>query len=145
MKKSFSAVTLASGLIAGNVAIAAAPSIHVSSNSIKDGQAISEKFAYCAPDGKGKTKNVANISPQLSWSGVPKETKSFAVVVVDPDVPAKFDDANKEGKIIASDFPRQNFYHWVLINIPASVTEIAEGKGKDLSLGTALVNDFAGE
>lgn len=145
MKRSvITAVALFSCLTVGGVAMAAVPSINVTSASLKGGGAIDEKFAYCAPDGKGKTKKAANISPQLSWSGAPKETKSFAVVVVDPDVPAKFDDANKDGKIIAKDFPRQNFYHWVLVNIPANVTEIAEGKGKDFSLGAALVNDYAG-
>lgn len=88
-------------------------------------------------------KNAGNVSPELAWSGALKETRSFAVVTVDPDVPAKFDDANKEGKTIAEDFPRQNFYHWVLLNIPADVSEIPEGKGKDFDKGTSMVNDFA--
>lgn len=118
-------------------------SLTVTSTSIENNKPIAEKFAFCAPDGKGKTKNADNISPQLTWKGAPKETKSFALVAVDPDVPAKFDDANKDGKIIAEDFPRQNFYHWVLVNIPANVTEIAEGKGKDLNIATPLINDFA--
>lgn len=117
--------------------------ITVTSTSIKNGESISEKFAFCMLDGKGKTKDGGNISPQLSWSGAPKETKSFAVVAVDPDVPAKFDDANKDGKIIAEDFPRQNFYHWILADVPTNITEIPEGKGKNFDSGVAMINDFA--
>lgn len=115
----------------------------ITSTSIENNKPIAEKFSFCAPDGKGKTKNAGNISPQLSWSGAPKETKSFAIVAVDPDVPTKFDDANKEGKIIAEDFPRQNFYHWVLVDIPTNITEIPEGKGKGFTSGIATINDFA--
>lgn len=95
------------------------------------------------PDGSGKTTNSDNISPEISWSGAPAGTKSYAIVVVDPDVPAKFDDANKPGKTIDANFPRQNFYHWVLLNIPANINKIEEGKGKDAKLGNTLVNDFA--
>lgn len=127
-----------------NSAKAETADIIVTSTGIENNKPIAEKFAYCAPDGKGKTKKGGNISPQLSWSGAPKETKSFAIVVVDPDVPAKFDDANKEGKIISEAFPRQNFYHWVLVNIPANITNIDEGKGKEKTIGTQLVNDYAG-
>jgi Raf kinase inhibitor-like YbhB/YbcL family protein len=123
----------------------------VSSSSIVDFPAnssekrpIAEKFAYCAPDGAGKTKKAPNVSPQLSWIGAPKGTKSFAIVVVDPDVPAKFDDANQEGKTIAEDFARQNFYHWLLVDIPADVFAIPEGEGKKFKNGIALINDFAG-
>lgn len=125
--------------------------IKVTSASIQDGQPIPEKFAYCMLDGKNKTKKGGNIRPQLTWSGAPQETKSFAVVVVDPDVPAKFDDANKEDKTIAEDFPRQNFYHFVLVNIPVNINSLAENPKKDAVhsytpayIGIPLINDFAG-
>lgn len=118
-------------------------SLTVSSTSIENNKAIPAKFAFCQTDGKGKTRDAGNLSPHLSWSGAPKETKSFAIVAVDPDVPAKFDDANKDGKIIAEDFPRQNFYHWVLVDIPTDISEIPEGKGKNFSQGVSLVNDFS--
>ena len=50
-----------------------------------------------------------NISPALSWTDAPKETKSFVLIIHDPDA------------------PRLNgFVHWVLYNIPASVTRIDE-------------------
>lgn len=144
MKRFFTAAIVATYCLTTSFAVLAqAGSLLLSSTSIEHNKPIPAKFAFCEPDGKGKTKDAGNISPQIAWSGAPKETKSFAIISVDPDVPAKFDDANKEGKTIAEDFPRQNFYHWVLVNIPANITEIPEGKGKNFSQGTALVNDFA--
>ena len=97
-------------------------------SGIEDGKPIPAKFAYCQPDGKGRTVTGGNISPAISWSGAPAGTKSYALIVVDPDVPAKFDTANKPGHVIAVDFPRQNFYHWVLADIPANMQGLPEGK-----------------
>ncbi|MGE0114620.1 MAG: YbhB/YbcL family Raf kinase inhibitor-like protein [Steroidobacteraceae bacterium] len=54
----------------------------------------------------------ANISPQLSWSGAPQGTQSYALTVYDPDAPTG-----------------SGWWHWVVINIPAKVTDIATGAG----------------
>jgi hypothetical protein len=144
MKNFIIATTIATSCFLSSYSANAEPEkLIVSSKSIENGKPIADKFAFCAPDGAGKTKNSANISPEINWSGAPASTKSFAIVVVDPDVPAKFDDANKDGKTIAADFPRQNFYHWVQIDIPANVTKIAEGEGKKSTSGVALINNFA--
>ncbi|MGC3981381.1 MAG: YbhB/YbcL family Raf kinase inhibitor-like protein [Steroidobacteraceae bacterium] len=72
----------------------------------------------------------ANISPQLSWSGAPAGTQSYAVTVYDPDAPTG-----------------SGWWHWVAINIPASATSIAQGagttEGKALPAGTQQVRtDF---
>jgi Raf kinase inhibitor-like YbhB/YbcL family protein len=72
-----------------------------------------------------------NISPALEWSGAPKGTKSFALIVDDPDAP---DPAN----------PRMTWVHWVLYNIPATVSALPEGlKDQDLPKGTLQgLNDW---
>jgi Raf kinase inhibitor-like YbhB/YbcL family protein len=95
---------------------------------IEEGKPIPAKYAYCQPDGKGLSMDGGNINPTVGWSGAPVGTKSYALIVVDPDVPAKFDDANKQGKTIAENYPRQNFYHWVLYDIPVTITSIEEGR-----------------
>lgn len=107
------------------------PKLEVSLSGLGSDGAIPEAFAYCAPDGKGRTKDGGNKNPTIRWSGAPKETRSFAVVVVDPDVPASFENANQDGKEIAEGFPRQDFIHWLLSDIPATRAVITEGEASD--------------
>lgn len=108
-------------------ALAEPVTLTVKTTGFENGQPIPAQYAYCQPDGKGKTKDGGNVNPGISWAGAPEGTKSYALIVVDPDVPADFSVANKEGKTIPQDYPRQNFYHWVLYDIPAAVTAIPEG------------------
>jgi Raf kinase inhibitor-like YbhB/YbcL family protein len=53
-----------------------------------------------------------NISPQLSWEHAPKDTKSFAITMYDPDAPTG-----------------SGWWHWVMFDIPAGTTEIKSGAG----------------
>jgi Raf kinase inhibitor-like YbhB/YbcL family protein len=67
----------------------------------------------------------ADISPALEWSGAPSGTKSFALIVDDPDAP----DPAK---------PQRVYVHWVVYNIPANTTELPENAAKSwLPSGTA--------
>ncbi len=97
------------------------------SSSISDGQAISEEFAFCRPDPETHATLSDNKSPHLAWSGAPENTKSYVLICCDPDVPSKPDDVNQEGRTVPADLPRVDFYHWVLIDIPATVTELEVG------------------
>jgi Raf kinase inhibitor-like YbhB/YbcL family protein len=114
-------------LLVSAAAMAEPAVFSVKIKDIENDKPIPPKYAFCQPDGAGKTKDGGNVSPEVSWSGAPAGTKSFALVVVDPDVPAVFTDANQEGKVLAKDMPRQNFYHWVLVDIPVSTIKLEEG------------------
>jgi Raf kinase inhibitor-like YbhB/YbcL family protein len=91
-------------------------------------QPIPEEFAFGAPDPILHVRFAANRNPQLKWSGAPGQTRSYALICVDSDVPTKPDDVNKEGRVVPASLPRTDFYHWVMVDIPAAVTELAAGE-----------------
>ncbi len=127
--------------------------LYVKSNAFNNGEPIPERYAFCTACPENHSRMSTNISPQLSWSGAPEGTKSFTFICVDVDVPTIFDDINIEGKIIPADQPRQDFYHALLVDIPANRTNLEEGeesnglvaKGKPIgrvSYGIRGINDY---
>ena len=63
-----------------------------------------------------------DISLPLTWSGAPAKTKSFALISDDPDAP--------DPKA-----PKMTYVHWVLYDIPVSVTSLGEGASTHLPAG----------
>jgi Raf kinase inhibitor-like YbhB/YbcL family protein len=102
--------------------------MHLSSSNITDGQAIPGDFAFCVPDPDSHATFAPNRSPALTWSEVPDGIRTFVITCHDPDVPTKPDDVNQEGREVPPDLPRTDFYHWVLVDLPARVTSIVDGE-----------------
>jgi Raf kinase inhibitor-like YbhB/YbcL family protein len=76
--------------------------LRVTSTTFPAGGPIPRRVAFAACGGE-------NVSPQLSWSGVPAGTQSFALTCFDPDAPTG-----------------SGFWHWVVANIPARVLSLDE-------------------
>ncbi len=95
------------------------------SDSFKDGAAIPGEYAFCVIDPATHVALSNNKNPHLAWSDLPAGTKSLALIVHDPDVPSRGDDVNQEGKTVPADLPRVDFFHWVLVDLPVSATQIA--------------------
>ncbi len=93
------------------------------------GTPIPSRFAFGQPGEDGPFALAGNVSPALKWADAPEGTKSFALILVDPDVPSVGDDVNQEGRTVPADLPRVEFFHWVLVDIPASSTGLPEGAG----------------
>ncbi|WP_299599648.1 YbhB/YbcL family Raf kinase inhibitor-like protein [uncultured Microbulbifer sp.] len=84
-----------------------AKSFRLASTTLKSGGRMTKAQVYYGFGCSGE-----NISPELHWQGAPQGTRSFAVVMHDPDAPTG-----------------SGWWHWVVFNIPATVTALPEGAG----------------
>jgi phosphatidylethanolamine-binding protein (PEBP) family uncharacterized protein len=90
-------------------ATAAAAPFKLTSTEVKEGGAMPDKLAFNSFGCTGQ-----NVSPTLEWSNPPPGTKSFALMVHDPDAPTG----------------GSGFWHWVVYNIPAEAKSLPAGAGK---------------
>jgi len=91
--------------------------LELTSSVFKNNQTIPQKYTCEGED----------ISPPFNWTGVPEDTKSFALIVNDPDAPVGI------------------WVHWVIYNIPSDITELSEGIATNKTLDSGAiqgVNDF---
>ncbi len=97
------------------------------SASFSQGQAIPAQYAFAriAPDTHIALSD--NINPQLAWTDIPAGTQSLVLICHDANVPSSGEDVNQEGKTLPDSRPRIDFFHWVLLDIPPSTTEIPAG------------------
>jgi Raf kinase inhibitor-like YbhB/YbcL family protein len=98
------------------------------SDSWTNGDRIGAQYAAGRLDDKNGVGFSDNINPHLAWSDLPAGTKSLALICHDFDVPSKGDDVNKTDREIPSDLPRVDFFHWLLVDLPPTVEQIAEGE-----------------
>ena len=93
----------------------ALPGFTLTSADISDGQPLKTAQVSGIMGAGGE-----DVSPQLSWSGFPEATRSFAVTVFDPDAPTA-----------------SGFWHWAVANLPAEVTDA----GRQVGDGSLLPGD----
>ncbi|SCL15336.1 phospholipid-binding protein, PBP family [Micromonospora rhizosphaerae] len=95
------------------------PSFTLTSDDVQNGEPMDARHAHGSAGGE-------NISPHLAWSHFPAETKSFVVTCFDPDAPTG-----------------SGFWHWVLVDVSTSVTELPRGvKEGDLGGAFSIRNDY---
>ena len=96
------------------------PAFRLASSDIADGRPLPEACTAAGGD----------TSPQLAWAGFPETTRSFMVTCFDPDAPAP------------------GFWHWMVLNLPASTTALPRGAGSadgsDLPDGAVQTRNDAG-
>ena len=92
-----------------------------------NGEAIPERFAAGrrTVDGVGFSDN---LSPPLDWRDLPAGTKSLVLICHDFDVPSRADDVNRSDREVPADLPRVEFFHWLLVDLPPTVSGFAEGQ-----------------
>ena len=92
----------------------------LTSQSFANNEKIPGEYAFCIPHERDHACLGANHNPHLEWSDLPAGTQSLVLICHDPDVPTVGDDVNKPGRVVPASLPRQDFFHWVLIDLPPS-------------------------
>ena len=105
--------------------------MNLRSDSFADGLEIPAEFAMGVIAPQTHMAFSGNRNPHLAWDDVPPGTKSFALIVHDKDVPSRGDDVNKEDREVPADLPRVDFFHWILIDMPATTRDITAGSHSD--------------
>lgn len=124
------------------------------SDDFSDGEPIPGDNAFNVIDPVDHARFGGNKNPHLEWGDVPDGVRSFALLVIDVDVPTSPEDVNQEGREVPADLPRTDFTHWALVDIDAGTRSVEKGahsdgvtpKGKSGDSNRPLegVNDYTG-
>ncbi|MES2299718.1 MAG: YbhB/YbcL family Raf kinase inhibitor-like protein [Pseudomonadota bacterium] len=101
------------------------------SESFSDGGVIAPQCAFAVIDPATHVRLSGNRNPHLAWDEVPAGTASLILFCFDIDAPSVGTDVNQEGRAIASNLARTDFYHWTLADIAPSTKSIGEGALSD--------------
>ena len=101
------------------------------SDSFMDGAAIAEDFAFAKIATVDHVALSRNRNPHFAWRDAPAGTRSFALICHDIDVPSSGEDVNRPDREVPASLARDDFFHWLLWEIPADVHEIAAGSHSD--------------
>ncbi|AXI83670.1 YbhB/YbcL family Raf kinase inhibitor-like protein [Xylella taiwanensis] len=96
------------------------------SDDFKNGQPIPLEYAASKADSFAPNRN-----PHLTWDDVPGNTRSFALLCVDPDAPSIPETVGRTDLDIPVTQPRTDFVHWVMADLPAALRVIASGSCSD--------------
>jgi len=106
--REFAIITMAAGALFASAAALGADPFTADSSDLPAGVPIPPRFIFNGYGCKGQ-----NVSPAIAWSNPPADTKSFALLVHDPDAPTG-------GK---------GWWHWIVVDIPAATRALAQGAG----------------
>jgi phosphatidylethanolamine-binding protein (PEBP) family uncharacterized protein len=98
------------------------------SNSWGNGDRIDPRYAAGRLDAARGVTFSDNLNPHLAWSELPLATRSLVLICHDFDVPSRGDDVNRPDREIPSSLPRVDFFHWVLVDLPPTLSNIDEGE-----------------
>ena len=99
----------------------------LTSHSFSNGSAIPCEYAFATIDPVTHISLSTNRNPHLAWSEIPAETQSFVLICHDCDAPSSVESVNQQGKEVPASLPRIDFFHWLLLDIPANTREITAG------------------
>jgi hypothetical protein len=100
----------------------------LTSQSWPNGERIPPRYAAGHLAADGSVGFSENLNPHLAWTDLPAGTRSLVLVCHDFDVPSRGDDVNQPDREVPADLPRVDFFHWLLVDLPPTPSEIAEGE-----------------
>ncbi|RBP16829.1 hypothetical protein DFR50_104106 [Roseiarcus fermentans] len=120
-------LALLAGLASPIPAIASEATLSVRIDGLDAGGWFPDSAAFCPPASSARK----DVSPAISWTAGPPGTRSYAILMTDPDVPQDFGQINRAGVTIPAAAPRVRVFHWALVDVPSSRTALAQGEDGD--------------